>query len=143
MYWEKVKGSEIYEVSSKGSVRNTKTGTVVKHGRSTNGRHKVALYENGRTKGAYVDDLMADAFLTGKREGRKIFYVDGDYNNLDLTNLCVRSEPEKRILEVVSGRIFNSRSECCSVTNTPPGVLSRCLRGKMNGYKGMCFKKIE
>lgn len=143
MYWEKVKGSKIYEVSNKGSVRNTRTGTMVKHTITSSGRHRVTLYEDGSTRSSYVDDLMVDAFLTGERDGRKIAYIDGNRNNLDLMNLHAYNEPRKRVLEVGSGRTFSSRVECCAAMNVPSGVLSRCLSGKAKSYKGMRFEEID
>ena len=143
VYWEKIKDSKIYEVNNKGSVRNVKTGTIVKHGISGSGRHRVTLYEDGMRKTSYVDDLMADAFFEGDRNGRRIIYADGNPNNLDITNLSIRKETRKRVLEVVSGRIFDSRVECCDIMNVPSGVLSRCLSGKAKSYKGMSFVEID
>lgn len=143
MIWERVAGSKIYEISSKGSVRNIKTGTVAKHSIGTNGRHRVTLYEDGVRKSFFVDELMADAFFTGERYGRKILHIDGDPHNLDLMNLHAYREPRKRIIEVGSGRIFNSQVECCRAMNVPSGALSRCLSGKSKSYKGLRFEEID
>ena len=101
------------------------------------------LYENGVRKNFFVDELMADTFLAGSPIGRKILYVDGDYDNLQLTNLYVRNEARKRVREIGSGRIFGSQAACCEEMDVPSGVLSRCLSGALKSYRGMRFERIN
>lgn len=143
VFWEPVKGSKKYEVSSNGSVRNIETGTILKHVKRQYGRHRVTLHGDGEHRSVFVDDLMADAFFEGDPENRVVLYVDGDKDNLNLSNLCVRKKARKRILEVVSGRIFDSQVECSEAMGVPAATLSMCLSGRCRGYKGMYFVKID
>lgn len=143
VFWEPVKGSKLYEVSSNGSVRNVKTGTILKHTKRQYGRHRVTLHEDGKHKSVFVDDLMVDAFFEGDGLDRMVLYVDGDKDNLNLSNLCVRKRARTRVLEVVSGRIFDSQAECVEALGVPKALLSMCLNGRCRSYKGMYFVKID
>lgn len=140
--WEKIKGFDNFEVSDTGGVRNTKTGTRMKHTIAKNGMHRVTLRDGEKQKSYYVHDLVADAYFTGDRETREIMYRDGDYGNISIGNLILRKKEKEGIRVRETGRIFESRSECCTVMNIPTGALSTCLNNPNRAYKGYHYDRI-
>lgn len=142
MIWKKIKNFENYEVSNTGVVRNTRSGTIVSHC-CGNSRKRATLYNNKRTKTFAVDKLVADAFIPGDHDGCDIIHINGDVRDDNVRNLSLVNTPKKRIRVVEYDRCYNSRKECCAIVNVPPGVLSRCLSGKQESYKGLHFEEVD
>lgn len=143
MIWKKVKGFENYEVSDTGSVRNTRTGTIVSQQRTDSGRKRVTLVGDGQRKNIAVDRLVADAYFPTSDRNRDIIHINGNLADSSVGNLTFEKQPKKRIRVVELDRCYNSRKECCMGTNVPSGVLSECLSGKRRHYKGLHFEEID
>lgn len=63
MEWKKIKDYENYSISKNGSVRNDKTGRILKPCYNHTGYQVVKLYKNGKGKIFKVHSLVAEAFI--------------------------------------------------------------------------------
>ena len=85
--WKAIAGCEgKYEVSSRGRVRNTKTGRVLKGALLKTGYHYICLYNRGYLR-FYIHHLVANAFLGGCPEGSVVTHIDKNRANNCMDNL--------------------------------------------------------
>lgn len=87
--WAIVKGFENYAVSTKGRVRNLKTGRLLKHQSSRRGGWYafINLCKKGTRKNVNVHLLVAEAFLGPRPEGMVVHHRDGKRKNPAVINL--------------------------------------------------------
>ena len=90
-----------------------------------------SYYENGKQQHYYVKKLIASAFLPEREGGKFINYIDGDYTNVDSSNLAYVTEDE-RIEKMLQTKQDNAIScICCGkrTTNTA-GLCPDCKEEK-------------
>jgi len=83
-----------YEVSSRGRVRNLRSGLILSLSPSGGGYELVRLYDSPRMETFYVHDIVASAFLGEKPSGFDVNHIDGTKGNNRPKNLeyVTRSE---------------------------------------------------
>lgn len=106
------------------------TNTV---GRKSSPRKELttSYYENGKQQHYYVKKLIASAFLSEREGGKFINYIDGDYTNVDPSNLAYVTEDE-RIEKMLQTKQDNAiLCICCGkrTTNTA-GLCPDCKEEK-------------
>ena len=84
--WKKLDGGNdpVYEISTEGRLRNTKTGRII-HGRlnKNNGYYRA----NIRGKEVYIHRLVVDAFGANAGSNLYVRHIDGNRTNNSISNL--------------------------------------------------------
>lgn len=134
--WLPVADNPMYEVSSKGNVRNAKTGRVLRQEITYRGYARVNL--SGRHR--YVHRLVADAFYDDRNGDLDINHIDGDKLNNFIGNLerCTRSENIQHAFNTglkIPSRLKIVRCKYCIYRNENPYCRSKsddfyCADGK-------------
>lgn len=82
---------DCYQISNKGTIVSYKRSNhphVLSHQLTSSGIHRVVLKgSDGTIQSFQVARLVAICFLKGRFRDRYLVYRDGDYNNLDSSNL--------------------------------------------------------
>lgn len=88
--WETIKEHPNYQISTKGDVKNIRTGKILKPISTKNGYLRVSL--DGKL--CRVHRLVADAFLIKKDSDTQINHIDGNKKNNNVDNLewCTPSQ---------------------------------------------------
>lgn len=76
-----------YQVSNKGTVRNSKTGHILKPRKTKDGYMQVCLMEKGVGKWVYVHRLVATAFVPNIFEVEEVDHINGNRVDNLATNL--------------------------------------------------------
>ena len=84
--WKAVKGRPGYEVSSKGRVRNRKTGEIKAQRKTKNG-YMITTLKNGTKTTAYIHRLVAEAFVPNPDSLPHVNHKDEDKTNNNASNL--------------------------------------------------------
>ena len=87
--WKTVKSSPNYEVSNLGSIRNNKTGNVLKVATNNFGYKLVCLSNKNKKQTGYIHRLVAEAFIDTDLDTRcsVVNHIDGDKSNNAINNL--------------------------------------------------------
>lgn len=87
--WKSVKSSPNYEVSNLGTVKNIKTGKILKVSTNNSGYKLVCLSNNNIRQTGYIHRLVAEAFIGTNLDTRicVVNHIDGDKNNNTVGNL--------------------------------------------------------
>lgn len=87
--WKTIKSSPNYEVSNFGSIRNIKTGNVLKVATNNSGYKLVCLSNNNKKQTGYIHRLVAEAFIDTNLDTRfsVVNHIDGDKSNNTINNL--------------------------------------------------------
>ena len=87
--WKPVKSSPNYEVSNLGSVKNIKTGKLLKVATNNYGYKLVCLSNNSVKQTGYIHRLVAEAFIDTDLDTRicVVNHIDGDKSNNTIENL--------------------------------------------------------
>lgn len=146
MEWRDVIGSQYYEVSETGAVRNKRTKHILAPSSNGKGIRKVILAEDGEQRSKSVARLVGEAFVEGYEEGHVIFYTDGDSYNFAAYNLqwkprwfaqewayqSRRDRPMRpwRIRMNSTGDIFQNSLVCAKETfGIEKYIVLACIRG--------------
>ena len=102
MEWKKVDEYENYSVSSDGTVRNDKTGRILKKCRNKNGYEEVNLYKNGKGKTFKVHRLIAEAFIPNHENKPCIDHINTirDDNRVENLRWCTYKENSNNVLSI-------------------------------------------
>lgn len=158
MNWKDVVGYEgLYEVSSCGSVRNTKTKSCVKSAKTTDGYVICGLYRCGRRKNARVHRLVVEAFIGAIESGLEVNHKNGikDDNRVEnLESVCHRDNVMHRyyslgqiVVPVVATNIeTGERRKFRSISETreagfSPSRVKKCLYGQRAKHHGHTFER--
>lgn len=87
--WRLIKFAPNYEISSNGSVRNIKTGKILKVATNNHGYHLVCLSYKNKKRTAYIHRLIAEAFIDTDLDTRTsiVNHIDGNRSNNTIKNL--------------------------------------------------------
>ena len=110
--WIDVPGYEgLYQVSNLGQVKSMRKGRTLSQNPVRGGYLRVCLSKDGKSKGVYVHQLVADAFI-GHRDGLEVNHIDGDKRNNQVTNLewVTRSENIKHSYKYL-GRVSPAKGK--------------------------------
>lgn len=87
--WKNIESSPNYEISNLGSVRNIKTGNVLKIATNNSGYKLVCLSNKNKKQTGYIHRLVAEAFIDTNLDTRisVVNHIDGDKSNNAINNL--------------------------------------------------------
>ena len=87
--WKLIKSAPNYEISNNGSIRNTKTGKILKIATNNSGYHLVCLSYKNIKQTAYIHRLVAEAFIATDLDTRTsvVNHIDGNKSNNSIKNL--------------------------------------------------------
>ena len=87
--WKLIKSAPNYEISNTGSVRNTKTGKMLKIATNNHGYHLVCLSYKNKKQTSYIHRLVAEAFIPTNLDTRTsvVNHIDGNKSNNSIKNL--------------------------------------------------------
>lgn len=87
--WKTVESSPNYEVSNFGSIRNTKTGNMLKIATNNSGYNLVCLSNKNKKQTGYIHRLVAEAFVSTNLDTRTsvVNHIDGNKSNNTIKNL--------------------------------------------------------
>jgi hypothetical protein len=87
--WKTVESSPNYKVSNSGSIKNIKTGRILKVSTNNSGYNLVCLSTENKKQTGYIHRLVAEAFIDTNLDTRTsvVNHIDGDKNNNNIENL--------------------------------------------------------
>ena len=87
--WKTIESSPNYEISNFGSIKNTKTGNILKVATNNYGYKLVCLSDNNKKQTGYIHRLIAEAFINTNLDTRTsvVNHIDGDKTNNTIENL--------------------------------------------------------
>ena len=157
--WKLSKKYTNYEMSTKGKIRNAKTGKILKTHINKYGYEQVSLRHNNKPKTLLVHKLIADTFIEGDHTGLDIVHKNSDRTKNELANLEYKTRKEiarsafdrgtrvspncSRIRVIETGAIFNSIRECSRIMGISESCICRCINGAMRHANGFHFERIK
>ena len=157
--WSTIENYPNYEVSDLGSVRNKRSGRILK-GELVKGYPRVVLCNKNVCRPMSIHRLVLKTFTDNKRDDLQVNHIDGDKTNNSLDNLewvtgsenilhayktglkhPPRPNPMK-IRMVETGEIFNSASECARHIGGSKSHVCECARGERRTHKGYHFEEV-
>ena len=148
-----------YEVSTKGRVRNLRTGRIMKGIPTRGGYLQIGLFKNGERKRFYIHRLVLETFNPTDDETLEVNHINENVQNNRLENLewtthkknmnhGTRTERSsknrgKRIKCIETEQIFDSINECSRITGIQVGNLWKQLNGKIKSCKGLHFEYVK
>jgi hypothetical protein len=87
--WKTVESSPNYKVSNFGSIKNTKTGKMLKVATNNSGYKLVCLSTENKKQTGYIHRLVAEAFIDTNLDTRTsvVNHIDGNKSNNIIENL--------------------------------------------------------
>lgn len=157
--WNDIEGYEgLYQVSSWGRVKNSRTGRVLKFGYSRGYLH-VVLYKNCKYKKYSVHRLVAKTFIPNPQNKPQVNHKDEDKENNHVENLewCTAKENNNHgtrtlrmsktkstpIVCIETGIEYYGVCECARQMGLNRGNISSVLIGKRKTCGGYTFKYKE
>lgn len=158
-----------YSVSSAGSVRNDRTGHILRTATSNSGYLCVKLWSGGKGKNCFVHRLVAAAFVPNPHGKPEVNHIDGDKSNNIPSNLewmtaaenkrhcrevlgkinkhtdpsAAHEACKKRVKCLDTGEEYESITAAAKSIGVTQGTLSAHLIGKNHKCRGMLFEYVE
>lgn len=162
--WKDVVGYEgIYDVSDKGRVRSLSRlnsigrklkGRILKQNPDGSGHLCVALH-NGKQKTRKVHQLVCEAFIGPRPEGKEVCHGPNGQLDNSTSNLCYGTHRENQrdmirdgthtVVPVIrgDGRKFISQSEAALTIGCRPQQISKCCSGKRKTVGGFTWRYAD
>lgn len=154
--WRVVPEFDNYLLSSYGRIFHSVKNEFVRGRQVWNGSLRVKLYQDGRSRDAYVHILVAELYFDDYFEGAHIRHRDGDKTHNYIYNLEVvgpfREKGPWRIPDYRGGRlvrIVETNEVFPNVTNlalaleTDTSTIYKCLRGERHKHLGFSFEYVD
>lgn len=128
----------LYEVSSDGRVRNSRTGYVIKARRGSCGYAEVGLFRsvkdggNHRTKSVKVHRLVARAFVPNPEDKREVNHIDTNRMNPAAANLEWMDKYENHAHSASLGK-YRAETNPKRAKKLPPEAIEDCRRRRAAG----------
>ena len=145
----------LYQVSSWGRVKNSRTDMVLKFGKSL-GYLQVGLYKNGNCRKYLIHRLVAQAFIPNPHNKPQVNHIDEDKENNRVDNLewvtskeninhgtrnlrvsKIKSIP---IICIETGIEYYGVRECAKQMGLNPSNITSVLKGKRKTCGNYTFK---
>ena len=154
--WKDIEGYDgLYQVSSWGRVKNSRTDMVLKGVKDKDGYLRIGLYKNG--KRIYrVHRLVAQAFIPNPENKSQVNHIDENKENNYVENLEWVTAKEnlnygtrnlraskllsKPIICIEKGVEYSSGKECARQMGLHPQHITAVLKGTRNHTGGYTFK---
>lgn len=141
-----------YAVSSKGYVKNIKTGRILKGSKDKDGYLYISLYNSGKKKKYLIHRLVAEAFIDNPENKPQVNHIneiksDNKYDNLEWVtsqeNVDHSNSKKVRGTNIKNGEeiIFKSTKEA-EKNGFDNSHISKCCRGLYKQHKGYVWKYI-
>ena len=158
--WKDIEGYEgLYQVSSWGRVKNSRSGTVLKGGETRNGYLQVDLSKYGKRKLYYVHRLVVQSFIPNPEDKPEVNHIDENNQNNRVENLewCTRTEnlnygtrtlrmsktQSIPIICIETGIEYYGISECAREMGLHQQHITSVLKGRRKTTGGFTFKYKE
>lgn len=155
--WADIEGYEgLYQVSTKGNVRNSRTGKILKGRPDKDGYLQVALRKDGKAKEHMIHRLVAEAFIPNPENKPTVDHINRVHvtNTADNLRWATREEQthnssvhdkKKPVVAYCNGNrfVYPSRNKCAKELNLNKGAILMCLTGKQKTHKGYRFEYLE
>ena len=119
--WKDIAGYEgRYQVSTKGRLKNSTTGIILKTFTCGSGYLEIILTKKGKRQPKLIHRLVAEAFIPNPESKREVNHKDGDKHNNDVSNLewATPSENQKHSRAVLGNKSFQRRVLCVELHRT-------------------------
>ncbi len=143
----------LYKVSNTGEVKSShRKGRILKQGITGRNYKLVILCKNGKTKPFKVHRLVAKAFIQNPDYKPEVNHKDGDTKNNKFTNLIWATGREnidhaiennlvarvsgskngksQKVIDTISGKIYDTVQEAANANNTSRQQLTHSLSGR-------------
>lgn len=140
---------ERYEVSTKGRIRNVKTGRILKSNKNSVGYLCVSLCRNGEHKSFLVHRLVATMFIPNPHNLPEVDHIDRDKLNCCVENLRWVSKKEngensgKRVLCVETGKIYETIQQASEELGITHGNIVKVCNGQRKTCGGYSWKYVD
>ena len=155
--WKDIEGYDgLYQVSSCGRVKNSRTGRVLKAVKDIYGYLIVNLYKNGKRINYKVHRLVAQTFIPNPENKPQVNHLDEDKENNHVENLewCTAKENNnhgehnlrvskinsKPIICIETGIEYYGTNECARQMGLHQSNITKVLKGKYKTTGGYTFK---
>lgn len=155
--WKDIEGYEgLYQVSTLGRVKNSRSGKVLKVGKQINGYLQVSLYKNGKSKRYYMHRLVAQAFIPNPQNKPQVNHIDENkennyFENLEWVtakensnhgthNLRISKINSIPIICIETGIEYYGTNECARQMGLQQSNITSVLKGKLKATGGYTFK---
>ena len=144
--WRDIQGFENqYAISTKGRVRNIRTGRILKYGIDGHGYPFVVLYKaNSKPKQIKIHKLVAESFIDNPNKLPQVDHIDEVKTNNDVSNLRwvsasenIRHSSHKQSCKIkqltLDGelvKVWESSKQIEKETGYSHGNILKCCRGK-------------
>lgn len=142
--WKQIEEFPMYEVSTKGRIRNIKTGRILRTCEDPYGYRVAKLTKKGKQKTVRLHTIMLNTFHGKYYDDVIATYLDGDKTNLDIDNLdwsrqtdiqtrkfrrcMLTGECNNKIIRVLeTGEEFESITETARALGLSRSTVSKCL----------------
>jgi hypothetical protein len=127
-----------YEALNDGSIRNRKTGRIIKTHTDDKGFKKTSLRKDNKRHTVKVARVVADSFYEGDHSKFDIGYRDGDKDNTSPDNLIFRTRSESARSSFETGRAWLADRKKVRVVET--GEVFRSIRACAIAFGGERYR---
>lgn len=147
--WKTIKGYEDYVISSKGNVKrkakNNRKGKLIKqYTTDSNGNPSLIVRlknKEGKYTSLLVGVLVGETFLPKVEGFDRIKFMDGNKQNVNLTNLERSKDLKKKVVCLSTKKVFDSMTKAIFYYGLDEGNLelarikmSQCCRGIIESF---------
>ena len=140
-----------YEVSTKGRIRNVKTGRILKQQKTKIGYLQIGLPKDKKKKWFLVHRLVATAFIPNPHGLTDVDHIDKNRQNNCVENLRWLSHEnnlpdslkQRRVKCVETGMIYKSIEQASKETGISQGRICEVCKGKCKTTHGFHWEYVD